>query len=279
MHLNGRLVSNFSMRLRNLKALTRWLPQPVRMGLRQIYFAGNKYECPLCGAHVRCYLSHGGGSAIVEQRRVVGGMFRANDRCPVCHAVDRTRLIKLYLDKIAQIQNGCHAVLHVAPEVGLYKYINALRDLRYVCTDLDGFRYRHIKHFISANLEDLPFPESSFDIVICSHVMEHVPNDRRAMRELFRVLKPAGHAIVHVPLAFDGGPTDEDPHIVDPDVRLSRFGQHDHLRIYGRKDFVDRLTDAGFSVEEFGPFDQYGSESVALRLNPDEVLFVGRKAV
>jgi SAM-dependent methyltransferase len=92
----------------------------------------------------------------------------------------------------------------------------------------------------------MPLPDSSFDIILCSHVLEHVEDDRRAMAEMYRVLRPGGSAIIQVPL--QGDTTLEDPSATTADERKRLFGQHDHVRIYGL-DITKRLEDAGFGVE------------------------------
>lgn len=95
------------------------------------------------------------------------------------------------------------------------------------------------------DITGIQHPDDSFDVVYCSHVLEHVPDDRKAMREFYRVLKPSGWAIFMIPITVDK--TVEDPTITDPQERLRLFGQDDHVRRYG-PDFVDRLQEAGFSV-------------------------------
>ncbi len=98
-----------------------------------------------------------------------------------------------------------------------------------------------------------------FDLILCSHVLEHIPDDRGALRQLRRVLRPGGAAVIQVPLRT--GPTDEDASVVDPAARHRRFGQFDHVRFYG-SDFTDRVRAAGFGVEAVRYAEQLGREEI-----------------
>jgi SAM-dependent methyltransferase len=155
--------------------------------------------------------------------------------------MERHRSVWLYLDRHPDMTRPGMRILHVAPERGLGRRLRTLPQVSYVGGDLTAeFGPEHI------DVTQLQFEPASFDAILCSHVLEHVPDDRQAMRELARVLKPGGWALLQVP-DVAAEVTDEDPSITDPDERLHRFGQHDHVRRYGW-DYVDRLQDAGFSV-------------------------------
>ena len=129
----------------------------------------------------------------------------------------------------------------------------------------------------SADLTNMPFEADTFDLVICSHVLEHVPDDAKAMREIVRILKPGGCAMLLVPLATDGLGTEEDSSINDPQEQERRFGLWDHVRLYGREDFLARLTEAGFEVSVFAPYESAPEDAKRLDLNPLEILPIGRK--
>jgi ubiquinone/menaquinone biosynthesis C-methylase UbiE len=119
----------------------------------------------------------------------------------------------------------------------------------------------------------LPFPDNSFDVVYCSHVFEHIPDDRHAIRECLRVLKPSGWAILLVPITAER--TFEDPSISDPKERIRLFGQDDHVRRYG-PDYVDRLYEAGFSVEISQVADLFSAEDatrMGLTADSGEIYF------
>lgn len=252
------------------------LPQAVRFGLRRALFSGDRKRCPLCGSSVRTFIAHGGSAAVLERRQVVGGMMRLDDACPACHGGDRARLKMLYLEQVVLTKGQRKRVLHVAPEFGLYQRLKREANIDYVATDLDRKRYRHIPELVTADLTDLPFDAASFDVVICSHVLEHVPDDRKAMSEIRRVLIPSGTALLMVPLATDGLGTDEDLTVTSARERDECYGQYDHLRLYGRADFAARLDSVGFEVSYFNGFDQFPALADQFWLNPRENLIVAR---
>ena len=269
----------------HIRSLTGLLPQPVRFGLRRAMFWGAAEKCVLCGNGVRGFHGHGGGAEVLDRRRVVGGMRRENDRCPVCHGCDRTRLLMLALERLTGVGSGRGQggqplrLLHVAPDYGLYLWLMRQAGIDYVGTDIDARRYRHIAGIRTADLTRMPFDENGFDIVVCSHVLEHVPDDAAAFAEIFRILKPGGTALLLTPFALDGKGTDEDPGSTDPAERDRRFGQWDHVRLYDRDTFLARMRAAGFDATLFDAAAEAPDRARALHLNPLELLPVGRKAV
>jgi SAM-dependent methyltransferase len=150
-------------------------------------------------------------------------------------------------------------VLHVAPERILGQRLRAIPGCEYHGGDLTAeFGPERI------DVTDLEFPDQSIDIMMCNHVLEHVPDDRKAMAEIHRVLKPGGWALLLVPdLEGDevADRTEEDPSVKDPAERLRRFGQEDHVRRYGW-DYLDRLTEAGLEVDRIDPEIEFGREAV-----------------
>lgn len=263
----------------HIRQLTTLIPQPVRFGLRKIAFAGKAKTCVLCGNGVREFRAHGGGAAVLDQRKVVGGMKREDDRCPVCHGADRTRMMMTYLRTMTDIGERPMRLLHVAPDFGLYLWLKRQPQLDYIGTDLDASRYRHIEGIRAADLTATPFEDDCFDVIVCSHVLEHVPDDAKAFAELRRILKPGGHALLLTPFALDGAGTDEDPSVNDPEEQDRRFGQWDHVRIYDREDFLDRMRSAGFEASLYDPFAHDAELAERLHMNPLEALPIGRKPI
>ena len=260
--------------------IARRLPLWVRMGGRRLFYSGSAEHCEMCGARVRKFLPNGYDHIdILKRRDVVGGLRRQNDRCPVCHSQDRTRLKRFFLERETKIGREPVSVLHVAPDLGLFLWMKDLPGVDYLGTDLDNARYHHIPDFRAADLTDTPFETDRFDIVICSHVLEHIPDDAAAMAELFRITKPGGVTLALTPLAIDGGATDEDPSITDTAERERRFGQWDHVRLYGREDFAARLGRAGFDVTLYDAYGVDPDAAAAHRINPKELLPVCRKPV
>jgi SAM-dependent methyltransferase len=193
---------------------------------------------------------------------ISGGFFLTvseNDRmprCPVCGGLERHRLLWLFLARKTDIlTKPPSSALHVAPELGLERKLRKLLGKGYVTADLV------LKPAVDVQMDvtDIQYPAGVFEFVYCSHVLEHVPDDRKAMREFARVLSAEGLAIILVPIGDDpkGGEarvTFEDPSVVDPAERLRLFGQSDHVRIYGL-DYEDRLRESFGTVERIRPRD------------------------
>lgn len=196
--------------------------------LSAIRYRGDRVECPCCGGRFR--------------RFVAGGVRRREGaRCPGCGSLERHRLLWLFLERFSTLYQKPYRVLHVAPEEQLARHLARQPNLRYLSADLDSPIAME-----RVDLTRIPHADASFDAVLCCHVLEHIPDDRRAMRELRRVLAPGGFGILQTPVhSMDR--TVEDPSVTDPAERRRRFGQSDHVRVYGR-DFHDRLREAGFRV-------------------------------
>ena len=171
-----------------------------------------------------------------------GAIPRKDALCMRCNSLERHRLLWLYLNGKTNLFDGKpKTMLHVAPEACLEAKFRQRLGGGYVTADLFNPRA-----MVKMDIMDIRFPDQAFDVIYCSHVLEHVADDRQAIKELHRVLKRDGWAILLVPIL--GKQTFEDPSIVDPEARVQAFGQADHVRIYG-PDYVDRLRDAGFTVE------------------------------
>ena len=168
--------------------------------------------------------------------------------------------------------DGALSVLHFAPELELQRYLRAGRPA-HRSADIDSPLADD-----QVDIVDLPYADASFDVVICLHVLEHIPDDGKAMRELHRVLVPGGQAIVMVPIDHRRETTLEDSSVTTPEDRHRVFGQFDHVRLYGR-DFGDRLAAAGFDVRVDAFLDELPAERVArLGLRRDQEQF-GREDV
>lgn len=196
---------------------------------------------------------------------------RPDARCPVCGALERARLVwPFYERRTRLLDGGAQRMLHIAPEAALERRLRAVDGLDYVTADLNNPRA-----MVRMDITSIQFADGSFDVVHCSHVLEHVPDDRRALAEMFRVLKTGGFAVLQVPVL--AASTTEDPTLTDPAERLARFGQEDHVRVYG-PDFEERVTEAGFVCERLAPADILTPEEVARFAVPDrELIFYCRR--
>jgi SAM-dependent methyltransferase len=234
-----------------LKIARRLVPQRARLAvdrgarrLRARLYAGEDYCCPCCGGRFRKLLSFGAVRA------------RENVVCPGCGSNDRHRLLWMYLKEKTDFFTASHRVLHFAPEDFLQERFASLPNLDYRSADLHSPLAMD-----RVDITALPYQEAAFDVILCCHVLEHVPDDRQAISEIHRVLRPGGWAILQVPFQSRRERTYEDPAITDPAERQRVFGQKDHLRIYGQ-DYSSRLGEAGFQVTQDGWVRQLPREFV-----------------
>jgi SAM-dependent methyltransferase len=195
-----------------------------------------------------------------------------NSKCPGCSSLERQRLLWLYLTQQLKIQNQKINLLNVAPDFAIQSKLKTLSNIDYVSIDLESNLAMQ-----KQNLTNLTFSENYFDAILCYHVLEHIDDDRKAMAELFRVLKPGGWAILQTPIEYDREKTYEDFSIISPQERKKIFGQEDHVRIYG-KDYTQRLKEVGFKVFE----DHYVSSLISgeiekFVLDKSEVIFFCEK--
>jgi Methylase involved in ubiquinone/menaquinone biosynthesis len=167
-----------------------------------------------------------------------------NAQCPFCLSLERQRLIWTYLkSNLNRNSDRPVKLLHVAPEPALTRLITERKGIEYLSIDIDSK-----KAMMAMDLTDLSFDDDSYDIIICSHVLEHIDDDRKALQELYRVLKAGGYAILQVPIDKNRAVTYENREITAPEERKKHFGQADHVRQYGL-DFGERLEQAGFTVK------------------------------
>jgi len=232
-------------------------------------YLGWRYECPMCGGRFRKLVPRGLKFPVIAEKQIIGGGYRLNAHCPRCDCFDRERLIFLYLVRCSDFLKRPVRLLHISPEAQLERFLRSQANITYLSADLGPSRVD-----LRLDVTKIPIRDASIDLIICSHVLEHVPEDRRAMSEMMRVLKPGGAAILQVPISLRQETTDEDPRVVEPHDREQRFGQADHVRLYGR-DYGARLTGAGFRVEPFSFSRAFGdAERQRYALLEHEELYV-----
>ncbi|MDJ0851498.1 MAG: methyltransferase domain-containing protein [Myxococcota bacterium] len=241
---------------------------------------GRNHRCPYCGGRWKKLDKLGLDRPVIAELRIVGAG-RRRARCPRCRSTDRERLLLSFFREKTRLFRDRMEVLHVAPERNLSVLLRDAPNLGY--TAGDKFEPRSPSHITREKAEpmdvtSLAFANESFDVVICNHVLEHVPDDRKAMAEILRVLRPGGWALLQVPYSTVLEKTDEDSSVATPEERELRFGQFDHVRVYALEDYVARLESVGFEVHR----DRHASELDATdreqwAIDPREELFVARR--
>ncbi|MAM20120.1 MAG: methyltransferase domain-containing protein [Bacteroidota bacterium] len=210
----------------------------------KVYLKGSRYTDPIDGNSFRKFLPYG-----YENQR-------ENVLSPSTLSLERHRLLWLYLKQETDFFQKKLEVLHFAPEQAFYKRFRKLKNLKYTTTDLHSPLAD-----VKADICNLPFKDNSFDFILCNHVLEHIPDDTKAMQELYRILRPGGTAILQIPQELDREQTFQDDSITNPSERARIFGQYDHVRVYGR-DYFDKLRSIGFQVQE---------EDYTKKLTPEEI--------
>ena len=225
-----------------------------------LFFKGSNFTDPIDGKSYRKFLPYGYGKQ------------RPNALSPGTLSLERHRQMWLYLQNETNFFTHKLKVLHIAPEQEFLRKFKKMKNLEYTSADL----FSPIVD-VKADIVDLPFEDNSFDIIICNHVLEHIVDDRKAMSELYRVMKSGGWGIVQVPMKNSLEKTYEDFTITDPKERQKHFGQYDHVRWYGM-DYFDRLKSVGFEADVNFYSQKFSEEDIErFGLNKNEILPVVRK--
>ncbi len=224
---------------RLFKLILNTIPRPVLIRLSYIarpviafFLKGNTYTDPIDGKSFKSFLPYGYGNQ------------RNNVLSPSTLSLERHRLLWLYLKNETDFFSAEKKVLHFAPEQCFLKRFRKLNHKTYTTTDLES-PIADVK----ADICNLPFEDNSYDVILCNHVLEHIPDDTKAMQELFRVMKSGGYGIFQIPQDVSRADTFEADTITDRKERAKIFGQYDHVRVYGR-DYFNKLRAIGFQVEE-----------------------------
>ncbi|RZJ71399.1 class I SAM-dependent methyltransferase [Flavobacterium sp.] len=238
------------------------IPRPILIRLSYVarpvvaaLLTGNRFTDPIDGKSFRKFLPYGYGKQ------------RDNVLSPSTLSLERHRLLWIYLKNETDFFTAPKKVLHFAPEQAFYKRFRNQKNLDYTTTDLLSPLAD-----VKADICNLPFADNQYDLILCNHVLEHIPDDTKAMQELFRVMKPGGMGIFQIPQDLKREKTFEDNSITDQKKRAEIFGQYDHVRVYGR-DYFDKLRSIGFTVIEEDYTKKIATESVEKYcLAPGEII-------
>lgn len=233
------------------KTILNTIPRPILIKLSYwirpiitLFLRGKNYTDPIDGKSFRKFLPYG-----YEKQR-------PNVLSPSTLSLERHRLLWLYLKNETDFFTKPQKVLHFAPEQAFYKRFRKMKNLDYTTTDIESPLAD-----VKADICNLPFEDNSYNIIFCNHVLEHIPDDTKAMQELYRVLKKGGTGIFQIPQDLNRETTFEDNSITDKKERAKIFGQYDHVRIYG-KDYFNKLRSIGFKVEEVDYTSKLSEEEI-----------------
>jgi SAM-dependent methyltransferase len=266
--------------IRNLKSLVTNIRLKAGFGYERRY-------CPVCSQQVKNFLPL--PEFFLDNLRKDGWKYKfeesefcnvKNYLCPACGASDRDRLYALYLKEYLPMTRRENAIRIVdfAPSPQLTAFIKNLgtalnQNIAYRTADL-------LMQDVDDKIDIMNmtiYPDPHFDFFICSHMLEHVVDDRKALRELYRILKWGGQGILVVPIVLTIDEIDEDPSVTDVAERWRRFGQDDHLRLYSKQGFLRRVEETGFVVHQLGR--KFFGEKVFMQngITPQSVLYIVEK--
>jgi SAM-dependent methyltransferase len=244
-------------------------------------YLGREHTCPVCGVGLnafkpiwKSYRRNTERFGYIHRNREMETFNLPAFTCPKCDATDRERLMAIHLDAVwpSLAARGPVRVIDFAPAYPLKHKITRYPGIDYRSADL--FR-NDVQDRI--DLTKIDYPSESVDVFVCSHILEHIPEDRTAMRELRRILKPDGFGMVLVPLVVGLDETTEAEGETTEEYRWKYFGQGDHTRQYGRRDFVQRLTESGLAVDQLG-VEHFGRDTFRRHgIAENSVLYVVRR--
>lgn len=246
------------------------LAVPIR-AIKYVYFYGSRFFCPCCGGHFR-KMSPYKGSFHIKGRLINADA--KNAVCPVCGSHMRYRFLLTFLKNNTNIFKDKIRLLHFAPEKEITEFFRKQKNIEYVAADIDPTKYADT---VKIDITDIGFPDNSFDAVIASHVLEHIKDDKKAIGEIYRVIRPGGWSVLVVPL-YDEAFEDAS---LDYAGRERMYGIGLHVRLNSFESFKAKLEDAGFKVSAYSIDDILGNyvdrTSKSLYIESDRYLFYCRK--
>jgi SAM-dependent methyltransferase len=230
---------------------------------------GDAVFCPICNSSFKIFGNFGLKN-------------RTNAVCYNCQSLERHRLLYLFFQENLELFSNSDRparVLHFAPEKAFFEYFSNIPDLNYFPCDLfpENYKSDPTKKVYTVDITNIDFEDNYFDFILCNHVLEHIPDDKRAMSELYRVMSKDGSGIFQVPIDYSRSVTYEDWNIISPEEREKAFGQNDHVRWYGN-DYKNRLEKVGFKVDEIDYASKYSTDEIfKFGLAKSEMIYLCRK--
>lgn len=217
---------------------------------------GNKHKCYICGNTFNEFIKYHGGTKNIPDFRLKLNLVdsdRDNFGCPYCPAYDRERHLFMFFDKMNfWNQLADFQILHFAPEKNLSKKIDLIKPFNYVKADFNP-KDSSIRRI---DATDIPYQNNTFDLVICNHVLEHIPDYLKAIEEIYRVLKPKGIAVLQTPYSKILSKNFEDQNINTDSLRYFFYGEKDHYRIFSEQHFLKDIKNVGFELDII-PHEKY----------------------
>ncbi len=231
-------------------------------------YIGENVICPICKSKFKFFAPFG----LIK---------RENARCLNCGSLERHRLLWIYLNEKTKLFDNEIKIrlLHFAPEKAFYDIFSENKSIEYIPCDLfpEHYNYNGKVNINKIDITDIPFEDNYFDVILCNHVLEHIPDDIKAMSELYRVMKKGSWGIFQVPIGYKREKTYEDFSITTAEDREKAFGQNDHVRWYGQ-DYKNRLINVGFKVIEDDYIKKFSSEELfRFGLSPSEHIYYCEK--
>ncbi len=234
---------------------------------------GDRYHCIYCKNSSNRFRSAGSHSKRIQTLDAVGTARRKNAACPYCGSSDRSRLLRIFLTQQLAENKTTKRFLHIAPDDNLARWVSKQSNIEFTCGSLYPEDFAEF-NAVALDVTQIKFPDNYFDIILCNHVLQQVPDHLTAMQELSRILKPGGWGIIQAPIAHALKTTDEDLSIENPREKRRRFGSTLYCRIYG-KDYPQILEANGsWKVTEIKPTDFLSEDEIIKHaLSPNETLY------
>ena len=231
------------------KIISKFVPKKLlylNQKLRVLLLRGNNYQCPICKYKAKRFINYGKDNAAIKKYNIIGMGFRKNAICPNCYSKDRERMVYLYLIKLFEkkLISIDSKIIHFSPESSLERNFLRKKFSNYITADIVDGPCDH-----KIDLQNFNFDKKGFDLVICNHVLEHIESDDISLKNIYSLLNPKGFAILQVPMSDEIDVDYKKENIQTEEERIENYGQFDHVRIYAKKNYINKIENTGFSVD------------------------------